>query len=130
MERYQYLVSAKNVMSAILPDWYNMSYRRSGAYKGMGTVRFPGTGIGAVPDYFSDPNLVPYQVTPPPSAWGLPDVAAIVSGLPPGAAAGAEYSSAAPSFNRATPASLDISAWLPWALGGLAVLFLIGGRRR
>ena len=95
-----WMLQPHNWSQAIRPNYYNIGYRRSGTYKGMGAL-----GQGC--DVLTDPTcgITSLQQTELQQTY-------------PGMLSSTAISPGGTTTN-----------WLPWILGGALVLVLIGGRR-
>lgn len=116
----------RSYMQAIRPNLYNIAYRRTGAYKGMGSLgQEPPDLSAACPGTPGCPGYVdPYQN---------------LSTLTEGVLSGQNVIVSADAYSQMLKAGLTqpatistLTKWMPWILGGvLVVVFLgIGGRRR
>ena len=111
-----WMLQPRNYMQAMRPNWYNVAYRRTGAYKGMGAL-----GQGQCPGSPGCPGYVdPYNN---------------LSTLMQGVLSGQNTIITTDAFNQLTAASVthpSASTSTPWLLYGVIALVALGimGARR
>lgn len=131
----------RSYMQAIRPNLYNIAYRRTGAYKGMGWLgqgesTTPVTG-GTCP---GSPGCPEFQTAPCPGTPGCPgyvDPYQNISTLTEGVLSGQNVIVSSSAWNQLTGASVSQPAsttprWLPWVLVGVIAMMAlgpVGGRR-
>ena len=104
-----WMLQPRNYMQAMRPNWYNVAYRRTGAYKGMGAL-----GQGQCPGTPGCPGYVDPQQS----------FSAIVQGLYSG-----QYAITTPDGTGVSHPPASSQPWLLYGVIALVALGIMGARR-
>jgi hypothetical protein len=113
-----YFLQPRNATQALEANWYNPTYRRTGAYKGLG--RYRGLGQTSLDQVLSLPTQTVINTPAAPFEYVLQDAPQSINPV-----------TGQVSWTGSN--TLDLTSFLPWILGGGLLIFLVmevSGKRR